>query len=824
MHFTNHPDCLLTPSPIQASRFNLYEHFCSGHPEALEVVRKIQQQSPIEWDAFEQHAAYLASHPFDSLYGEQAVPQKATKPSNSLSSQSYASHEERMRCLTLHNTLTMKPRRAISLDTPHHGVKEKESNLLRLSLTDYLIKPVQRICKYPLLLSQLKTTRRIGPANRGRSGRGSLQLDVNVIVESAMQAMRLVVSAVDEARHRQDIYTQSSLIVSRISLTLASPLPAPTTASDAPSSPLTSTFLTSLGACVLVGSLDVMHYPATSTTIKAKYLGAFLYMGGYFVLVKVRKGKVYEPRHWFSLIGFELTDVADEEGTSCVFLHGFHFSLHATVVAMLPCSFRLSCNSHRFELAAACRREKETWMSSLRESVKSPPPWISEPASSLHLDGNSEPTSLALENKLNDPNDAFPTGQSISELGFSHNREEPLSCTFQSGPNAKPPPLRLDVTTRSDSPSYHVAPSRRSSTASVKAIFSPLTADPNTIVIRRSSPSARLQVDHGLQDIISQPCIAARWHASMHEEELFQAPKITRSSFSRSSSGLSMVGAMGTVTKNRLSRHESLRVPRRRSTVHAYGSSGELDASAIEPRKRIITVEPLASKRCVNATAVSKSAGDDEKTNVPSSHWDVLSDTSTPLSPCSSRSMSAPNSTLVSPTQEVGPSSSSAVRRYTNGQADHILLGESDHLPKRTRSMVDSVRRLFHSRRRSLDNSIVDAPINDPYLLGPLSSSTLNPGLLKRWSIGSLHRRVRSTPNVPKIEQTFTATRAQLPNPDSGIGMDLSDDIPSPSEKRRSLGVTAPHRRCTPDESHTSPGGLQRSLSFLQCLKVGDIE
>ena|ERR1700722_4592246 len=95
---------------------------------------------------------------------------------------------------------------------PHHGVKEKESNLLRLSLMDYLIKPVQRICKYPLLISQLKTTRRIGPANRGRSGRGSLQL-----VQSAMQAMRLVVSAVDEATY--------SLIVSHISRTLASPLP-----------------------------------------------------------------------------------------------------------------------------------------------------------------------------------------------------------------------------------------------------------------------------------------------------------------------------------------------------------------------------------------------------------------------------------------------------------------------------------------------------------------------------------------------------------------------------------------------------------------------
>jgi hypothetical protein len=65
--------------------------------------------------------------------------------------------------------------------------------------------------------------------------------------------------------------------------------------------------------------MDVIHHyvdkiPGSSGTVKAKYLGSFLYMGGYLILVKVSKGKVYEPRHWFSLAGFELVDVSEEDG------------------------------------------------------------------------------------------------------------------------------------------------------------------------------------------------------------------------------------------------------------------------------------------------------------------------------------------------------------------------------------------------------------------------------------------------------------------------------------------------------------------------------
>lgn len=51
-----------------------------------------------------------------------------------------------------------------------------------------------------------------------------------------------------------------------------------------------------------------------NSNIKVKYLGAFLYPGGYLVLVKVSRGKKYEPRHWFSLADFEVSDVDDEGG------------------------------------------------------------------------------------------------------------------------------------------------------------------------------------------------------------------------------------------------------------------------------------------------------------------------------------------------------------------------------------------------------------------------------------------------------------------------------------------------------------------------------
>jgi hypothetical protein len=77
-------------------------------------------------------------------------------------------------------------------------------------------------------------------------------------------------------------------------------------------------FIKSLGDCLLAGSLDVVHhhhiFHPVSTPVRVRYLGAFLYSGGYFLLVKVDKGRVYRMKHWFSLASFELVDIPQDTG------------------------------------------------------------------------------------------------------------------------------------------------------------------------------------------------------------------------------------------------------------------------------------------------------------------------------------------------------------------------------------------------------------------------------------------------------------------------------------------------------------------------------
>jgi hypothetical protein len=229
-------------------------------------------------------------------------------------------------------------------------VKEKDKSSFstrKIAMADYMIKPVQRICKYPLLLDQLLPSKALRDLSRNGSSNPSTGIDV---VESAARAMRHVAASVDAARERQSIATQSSLIFSRICLGLqfqgmlssgsysypysshsgSPPHSHITTVIQTQNSSqirlLTPTFLSSLGPCLLSGSLDVIHYfhpvNAWSTgmrgkvKIKAKYLGAFLYDGGYLILVKVGKGKKYEPRHWFALDGWEVISIDDEEGES----------------------------------------------------------------------------------------------------------------------------------------------------------------------------------------------------------------------------------------------------------------------------------------------------------------------------------------------------------------------------------------------------------------------------------------------------------------------------------------------------------------------------
>ena len=83
-------------------------------------------------------------------------------------------------------------------------------------------------------------------------------------------------------------------------------------------------FVSSLGDCLLAGSLDVVHHHhvlnPVATPVCVKYLGVLLYLGGYLIMVKVGRGKAYRVKYWFSLKSFEMVDTPQDTGADLVFL------------------------------------------------------------------------------------------------------------------------------------------------------------------------------------------------------------------------------------------------------------------------------------------------------------------------------------------------------------------------------------------------------------------------------------------------------------------------------------------------------------------------
>jgi len=310
----------------------------------MSIIRKASHQYPIELEAFEQRCATMVSDMVDA--GSKAVASEP-KPSTLLSDfesplnqAPTLSVDDRTRVMSSSSldgaprTLRSRPSLLLNKDSVVFPTEtRREKNSPRIAFTDYMIKPIQRICKYPLLLDQLLPSKALRTLTQNSDTRS----DVNVVVESAAQAMRHVAASVDEARHRQDIAMQSALIFTRICITS-------TQTSGSPFVQLlTPEFFASLGNCLLSGSLDVMHYHPNRpleqfSNIKARYFGAFLYKGGYLVLVKVSKGRKYEPKHWFSLAEFEVSDVEDE-GCKFHFITCCNLALTSTLLSSMVALF-----------------------------------------------------------------------------------------------------------------------------------------------------------------------------------------------------------------------------------------------------------------------------------------------------------------------------------------------------------------------------------------------------------------------------------------------------------------------------------------------------
>ena len=463
---------------------------------------------------------------------------------------------------------------------------------------------------------------------------------------------------------------------------------------------------------------------------------------------------------------------------------------------MLPCSFRLSTQEHRFELAAACQREKEAWMNSIRESLTQSPTWINEPTSSLEFDGKGELIPSGLDDGPFEAI-ALPTIHSIPELASNsedlETAESPLATPESD--------VKQKKSSKSDFPNRQdlEPPSRRSSTASVKAIFSASESD--TIVIRRSSASARSRVDLGLRDVISRICLTARLYASSREEELFQAPKINRSGFVRSHSGLSMAG----MAKNRLTRHESIRVLRRKSL---------LDRPNLLSSKKISSGQSLASKRRTKHLGITPLL---EFDNHLFAH---NPDPSSPFSQTSSVTDSTPDSVLGSPVQRTA------------------VLGTPNQIPEATtplktsRSFVDNVKGFFGPRSSS-PVSLTPATSNQSLDAERHANKTATGALsIKLWATSSLHRRTRSAPEVPDVPPPSSTTSriVDAQKLDVGASFLLScspDPIseervsqhPSNHKPSRRKSLLSSSLRCSSAEMDSTRGAV-KNQSLLQRLKA----
>lgn len=181
----------LTTLLPQADDFAAYQDYCTGHDDALAVIR--QHELTLQWMEYERKCSALSDlRPRTSLVNLMETVSSPPALGSRRSSWKWPSAPS-------------TPQQQTVRDFADPSRKQS-----RLMLRDLLIKPIQRICRYPLILDSMRTTKVVDLTSGEERTTGGQDL------EDALAVMKVVAGSVDEATRRKVSLERSRVIRDRI--------------------------------------------------------------------------------------------------------------------------------------------------------------------------------------------------------------------------------------------------------------------------------------------------------------------------------------------------------------------------------------------------------------------------------------------------------------------------------------------------------------------------------------------------------------------------------------------------------------------------------